>query len=182
MWCAEVVTPEHIALTDADLREVAAFALASAEEVLHLAEERLPGDPRPREAVEAARAFVAGEPRSRRQRVAALDAHRAAGAAESGAGHHAAMAAGDASASAYLHPLAQATQVGHILRATAHAARALELVADDPEAADRHLREAVARATSVLLDVLRRYPTAPTGRTRVALLMSDLDRRLRDRP
>ena len=79
------------------------------------------------------------------------------------------MAAGDAAAAAYLHPIARATQVGHILRAATHAALAL----------DGDLGPALRRATPELVDVLRRYPPAPSGRTPVALLMQQLDATLR---
>lgn len=52
-----------------------------------------------------------------------MSAHRAARGPRQCASHSA--WAGDAAASAYLHPLARATQVGHILRVPAHAALAL---------------------------------------------------------
>ncbi|MFD6134143.1 NAD(+)--rifampin ADP-ribosyltransferase, partial [Isoptericola sp. NPDC060257] len=127
--------------------------------------------------------FVEGAPRTRLQRVTSLEAHRAAKQAGSEAARLAARAAGDAAASAYLHPIARATQVGHILRAAASAARITELRAgDDPEAGLRAIMEARARATPVLVDVLRRYPPAPTGRSRVAALMSLLDADLRRMP
>jgi hypothetical protein len=75
--------------------------------------------------------------RSRVQRTAAADAYRAAKEAPSDAARHAAYAAADAAASAYLHPLARATQVRHILGAAAHAARATELArGDDPVVAE----------------------------------------------
>ncbi|HET7763326.1 MAG TPA: NAD(+)--rifampin ADP-ribosyltransferase, partial [Phycicoccus sp.] len=41
---------------------------------------------------------------------------------------------------------------------------------------------AAKRATTVVLDVLARYPRAPQGRTRVAALMQRLDSLLRDPP
>ncbi|WP_343075158.1 putative immunity protein [Actinopolyspora biskrensis] len=50
-------------------------------DVLAVFEEVCPGDGRPRAAVEAARAFAGGAVWSTWQRVAALEAHRAAGAA-----------------------------------------------------------------------------------------------------
>ena len=87
--------------------------------------------------------------------------------------------AGDAAAAAYLHPLARATQVGHILRAAASAARIAELQAGDAGAADRAVEEARRRASPGLVDVLSRYPPAPASRTRVGLLMSALDSALR---
>lgn len=166
-------------LTSEELREVARFALASAAPLLALFEEACPGDPRPRAALDAAQAFVDGAPRSRLQRVTSLDAHRAAAAAPCEAARLAAQAAGDAASAAYLHPIAKAHQVGHLLRATANAARIAELGSADTGAADAELEAACRRANSVLVDVLRRYPPAPRGRSRTAELMAELDAALR---
>ena len=46
-------------LTDADHRRLALWAAACAEHVLHLFEDEQASDPRPREAIEAARAWAA---------------------------------------------------------------------------------------------------------------------------
>ncbi|OEU85183.1 exonuclease SbcC [Streptomyces abyssalis] len=167
-------------LTVEELRVVARYVAESAQEVLPVFEEGVPGDTRPRAAVDAAWEFVNGARRTRLQRVAALDAHRAAREAPTEAARLAARAAGDAAAAAYLHPIAKATQVGHLLRGAACAARVAELRAGgDPNAADRLLEQARRRASPVLIDVLDRYPPAPAGRSRVAHLMSSLDASLR---
>jgi len=138
-----------------ELRVVTRYAAESAQDVLALFEARSPED-------------------------TALDAHRAAKEVDSDVARHGAQAAGDAAAAAYLHPLANATQVGHILRAAANAARAAELSAGgDPLAGDVRIEKARQRATPILIDVLRRYPEAPTGKSRVAQLMKALDRSLR---
>ncbi|MBB2993180.1 hypothetical protein FHR72_004687 [Mycolicibacterium iranicum] len=171
--------PRYIDLSMPELREVTRFAALNAADVLPLFERTHPGDTRPRAALDAARQFFEGEPRSRLQRVTALDAHRAARDADTQAGGHAAHSAAAAAAAAYLHPLASADQVGHILRSAAHAAAAAELAADDPEAAVAQLDRAVTRATPVLIEVLLRYPPARPGRTRVPVLMRRLDTRLR---
>ncbi|EFG65784.1 hypothetical protein [Streptomyces sp. SPB074] len=114
------------------------------------------------------------------QRLTATDAHRAAADAPTEAARLAARCAGDAAAAAYRHPLARATQVGHILRASASAARVGELEAGgDPAVGDALLGRARERATPELIGVLRRYPPAAEGRGRVAGLMSALDRSLR---
>lgn len=174
------IEPGDFELTMDELRVVAHYAVESAEEVLPLFEQRHPDDRRPRAAVEAAWTFVDGAERSILQRVTALDAHRAAKDAATEAATHAAHAAGDAAAAAYLHPLARATQVGHILRAAAHAARAAELAhGDTPRVGDDRIEHAHRRATPVLLDVLGRYPPAPTSRSRVGQLMKTLDASLR---
>ena len=101
-------------LSLAKIRAVTAFNASCAELVLGLFEAEHPQDARPRDAVDVAWAFASGQPRSRRQSTTAVSTHRAA----------AAMAAGDAAAPGCLHPLARATQVGHILRGPSHAALA----------------------------------------------------------
>ncbi|MDT0453671.1 putative immunity protein [Streptomyces hesseae] len=167
-------------LTLDELRVVARYVLSSAEDVLPVFEEAAPDDPRPRAAVNAAREFVGGARRTKLQRVTSLDAHRAAKDAPTEAARLAARAAGDAASAAYLHPIAKATQVGHILRAAACAARIGEVnAADDPAVGLRLIEEARQRATPVLIDVLNRYPLAPTGKSRTAQLMTILDTSLR---
>ena len=102
-------------LTMDELRAVAGYAVACAEPALVIFQKDHPDDPRPAAALQAARVFAEGAPRSRLQRATATDAHRAARDAATEAARHAANAAGDAAAAAYLHPLATATQVRHIL-------------------------------------------------------------------
>ncbi|RSZ62103.1 exonuclease SbcC [Corynebacterium hylobatis] len=167
-------------LSAAELRAVAAYATAAAESVLEFFGQACPEDPRPREAIAAAHEFIAGTPRSRRQRVASMDAHRAAKAAPGEIALLAAQAAGDAASAAYLHPISKAHQVGHILRAAANAARIRELLApEDPQVGERMIRQFAQHAGPVLVDVLRRYPPAPPGRSRSAQLMAELDGLLR---
>ncbi|WP_176308451.1 putative immunity protein [Micromonospora sp. NBS 11-29] len=170
-------------LTTDELRVVARYVARHAEDVLPVFERAVPGDPRPRAAIDAAWAFVEGADRTNRQRVASIDAHRAARTAPSEAARLAARSAGDAASAAYLHPLAQASQVGHILRAAASAAHIGELAAGgDPAVADALLERSRRWATPVLVDVLRRYPPVTGGGSRVARLMSDLDGALRRTP
>ncbi len=165
-----------------ELRAVAGYAVACAEPVLVVFEKDHPDDPRPAAALDAGRVFAAGAARSRLQRAAAAGAHRAAGDATTEAARHAANAAGDAAA-AYLHPLAKATQVRHILGSAAHAARAAELArGDDPVVAEYVVTAAATRASPVVREVLTRYPRAPRGRSRVAVLLARLDGLLRDPP
>jgi hypothetical protein len=168
------------ALTLAELRAVAGFAVSFAEDVLPVFEGAVQDDPRPRAAITVAQEFVRGGPRTTRQRAAAFDAHRAAREAPDESARWAAQAAGDAAAAAYLHPIAQAHQVGHILRAAAGAAYIAELRAGgDPSASGGVIADARDRATPVVVDVLRRYPRAPAGRARTAQLMALLDAELR---
>ena len=69
---------DYFELTMEELREVARFAVQSAEEVLGMFEEATPDDPRPRAAIGAAWEFANGARRTKLQRATALDAHRAA--------------------------------------------------------------------------------------------------------
>lgn len=170
----------ELSLTADDLREVARFAVAAADEVLGLFEAACPADRRPRAALAAARAFADGAPRTHVLRMAAVDAHRAARETVDEAARCAARAAGDAAAAAFLHPLARATQVGHILRAAAYAAEALgHRAGADRAVVDAALRRTCRRATPVLVDVLRRYPAPPPGTTAVSRTMARLDAALR---
>lgn len=164
-------------LTTDELRVVARYVAESAAEVLPVFETTCPGDPRPRLALDAAWEFVGGARRTKLQRVTSLDAHRAAKEAPSEAARLAARSAGDAASAAYLHPLADAAQVGHILRGAASVARIAEI--SEPGTALASLDRAVERAGPVLIDVLARYPVVPAGKNRVAELMSTLDSRLR---
>ncbi|MBF6129383.1 putative immunity protein [Nocardia brasiliensis] len=172
-----------IPLTMAELREVTAYALACAAPVVPIFERACPGDARVRAVLEHAREFAAGGKRTKAIRVTSLAAHRAAWAAEArdeplvAAAAHAAGATGS---SAYLHPLAKATQVWHILGAAAYTAWALELDAGgDREAAGAHLARAREWAGPTVLSVLARYPAAPNGRGRAGELVRTLDRALR---
>ncbi len=177
-----IVSTGDFSLTTEDLRAVVGFARDAAVEVLPVFESDQPDDPRPRAAVDAARTFLESGRRTTLQRVAALDAHRAAREAGSGPARLAGQAAGDASAAAYLHPLAKSHQVGHILRAAANAAAIAELQAGgDPAAGLDAIDRWESRATPALIDVLRRYPPAPAGRSRAAVLMATLDTALRAR-
>lgn len=164
-----------------DLRAVARFAHDCAKPVLALFETANPDDTRPREALEAAQLFVDGAPRTNLQRSTAVAAHRAGSETTSEAAKHAAVAAGDAAGSTYLHPLGKASQLRHILGAAAHAARAAEASRDEDHVVAEYLLDAAAkRATPELRTVLARYPRAPKGRSRVAVLMQKLDGLIRD--
>ncbi|MGC5258879.1 putative immunity protein [Gordonia sp. DT218] len=107
-------------LTDADHRLLALWAAACAEHVLSLFEQARPDDPRPREAIEHARAWVRGE-------VKMMDARAAGGHAMGaardlrGAPRHAAYAAGQAGAVAHV--------AAHDLGAAAYAIKAVRAAA-----------------------------------------------------
>ncbi|TCP40752.1 hypothetical protein EV191_1282 [Tamaricihabitans halophyticus] len=167
-------------LTSGELRIVARYVAESAQSVLAVFEDACPDDPRPRAAIDAAWEFINGAARTKLQRVASLAAHRAAREAPTETARLAAQAAGDAASAAYLHPITKGHQVGHILRAPANVARIAEMRAgDDPAIAETLIEQARERATPILINVLRRYPLAPVGRSRAAQLMSILDAALR---
>lgn len=171
--------PREIQLSMPELRAVTGFAAASAHEVLEIFDRARPLDSRPRDAVEVAWAFARGGERGRALRDTAWAALKAAREAGPTAAADAARAAMSAAGAAYLHPLADANQVKHILGAAAHAARAAELAADDPAVGAEFLERARRRATPTIVEVLGRYPVAPTGGGRVGELVRDLDAALR---
>jgi hypothetical protein len=170
----------EIVLSMQDLRDVTSYAAESAQEVLEIFESVHPADSRPRDAVDAAWTFARGGERGKSLRDTGWAAHKAARDADTAAAGNAARAAMCAASAAYLHPLADAHQVKHILGAAAHAARAAELMAgDDREVGADHIEQARRRATPVVFDVLSRYPAAPPGGGRVGELLRDLDEALR---
>ena len=119
-------------LTDADHRRLALWAAACAEHVLHLFEDEQGSDPRPREAIEAARAWA-------REEMSMMDARalggHAMGAARAlrGAPRFAAYSAG------------QAACVGHVaehdLGAAAYAIKAVQAASPDDPSARRRERD-----------------------------------------
>jgi hypothetical protein len=172
-----------IELSRPELRELTAYAAARARPALAIFERERPGDGRPRAAIEAAQAFADGAERTQALRDSALAAHRAAQEARDAgqaAASDAARAAGNAAGAAFLHPLARATQVRHILGSAAHAARAFELSAgDDPGVGADYIAQSRILAPPVVVNVLRRYPVAPGGGGRVGELIRQLDASLR---
>ncbi|MCK2243055.1 MULTISPECIES: putative immunity protein [unclassified Crossiella] len=168
-----------------ELREIAGYAAACARPALAIFERARPDNPRPRAAIESAQAFAAGAERTKAIRDHAWAANRAyqetrdAGQA---AASDAARAAVAAASAAYLHPLAKATQVLHILGAAAHAARAFELDAGtDRSVGEQYIEKARVLASPVVVRVLARYPSAPGGRGRAGELLRALDTALRVR-
>ena len=175
--------PTRIELSRSELREVAGYAVACARPALAIFDRERPDDRRPRAAIDAAQAFADGAERTKALRDSAWAAYRAAQEARDAglsAASDAARAAGDAAGAAFLHPLAKATQVKHVLGSAAHAARAFELAAgDDATVGADHIAQSRIRAHPVVVDVLRRYPVAPPGGGRVGELIRQLDASLR---
>jgi hypothetical protein len=154
----------EVVLSPDDLREVTGFAAGCAEIVLDVFESVHPDDARPREAIDAAWAFARGGRRGKALRDTAWAALRAAGETDDAAAEHAARAAMAAASAAYLHPLADAHQVKHILGAAAHAARAVELAAGGDEGVGgEHLERALERCPAEVVE-LDRASTPQRGR------------------
>ena len=172
----------EIVLSMRDLRGVAGYAAEGAQEALEIFERAHPADSRPRDAIEAAWTFARGGKRGKTLHDAAWASLKAARDADTAAAGDAARAAMCAASAAYLHPLADAHQVKHILGAAAHAARAAELMSgDNRNVGADHLEQARRRATPAVVEVLKRYPAAPSGGGRVGELLRDLDEALRGR-
>jgi hypothetical protein len=111
-------------LTDADHHLLALWAASCAEHVLGLFESARPGDPRPRQAIEHARAWARGEVRMMQARAAG---GHAMGVARDlrGAARHAAYAAGQAAVVAHV--------AAHELGAAAYAIKAVRAAAPKGE-------------------------------------------------
>ncbi|MER5390829.1 putative immunity protein [Saccharopolyspora sp. NPDC002686] len=170
----------EIVLSVQDLRAVTGFAAECAEGALGIFEADLPDDTRPRDAIGAAWEFARGGERGKVLREVAWAALKAAKCTNSAAPREAAWAAMAAAGAAYLHPLAKSTQVKHILGAAAHAARAAELVADDDQSVGaEHIERTAQLVTPDVVDVLKRFPQAPSGGGRIGELIRTLDARLR---
>jgi hypothetical protein len=119
-------------LTDADHQLLALWAATCAEHVLHLFEAAQPSDPRPRQAIAQARAWVRGEIRMSQSRAAG--GHAMAAARElSGAARHAAYAAGQAAVVAHV--------AAHELGAAAYAIKAARAAAPEGESESSGRRE-----------------------------------------
>lgn len=111
-------------LADSEHRLLAVWAADCAQHVLHFFENAQPGDDRPRQAIELARAWARGEITMTQARDAAGHANAAA-RPMSGAARNAAFAAGQAAAVAHV--------AAHELGAAAYAIRAARAAADESE-------------------------------------------------
>src|SRR5712671_419957 len=111
-------------LTDSDHHLLALWAASCAEHVLYLFESVQPEDPRPRQAIEYARAWVRGEVKMMQARAAGGHAMGAARDVR-GAARYAAYAAGQAGVVAHV--------AAHELGAAAYAIKAARAVAPEGE-------------------------------------------------
>ena len=174
--------PKYFTLTLESLRAIAGWTADCAERALTVFEARAGSDPRPRAAVEGIREFADGGRRVARLRTLALAAHAAAREVGDPAAAAAARAAGSAAASAYTHPLADVHQTKHIVGPAAYAALALELDhAGDPSVGDAEVRSAIEHAPSEVRRVLLQMPARQASKTRLGMLLYELDAGIRAR-
>jgi hypothetical protein len=120
-------------LTDSDHHLMALWAASCAEHVLELFESTQPGDPRPRQAIEHARAWVRGEVKMMQARAAGGHAMGAARELR-GAARHAAYAAGQAGAVPHV--------AAHELGAAAYAIKAARAAGSEGESSGGGSEEA----------------------------------------
>jgi hypothetical protein len=113
-------------LGERDHLGLASWAAGCAEHVVFYFELAHPGDRRPRQAIEAARAWRRGEISVTDARKAAFDAHRAAREVEGDAARFAARAAGHAAATAHV--------ASHAQHAATYARKSVTAGQSDPAA------------------------------------------------
>ncbi|MEN9937517.1 MAG: hypothetical protein RLZZ387_4096 [Chloroflexota bacterium] len=172
----------YFTLSLESLRAIGGWAADCAERALPVFERRAASDTRPRAAIEGIREFARGGKRAARLRSLALAAHAAARDMDDPAAAAAARAAGYAAASAYTHPLADVQQTKHIVGPAAYAALALELDQGGiPRVGDEEVRRAITHAPADVREVLLQMPARSMGKSRLDMLLYQLDAGLRAR-
>lgn len=172
----------HFELSLDALRAIGGWAADCAERALPIFESRRASDTRPREAIEGIREFASGGRRAHRLRILALAANAAAREAGDPAAAAAARAACLAASSAYTHPLADVQQTKHIVGSAAYAALALEL--DHPVeqgVGETVVGWAIEHAPAEAREVLLRMPARQAGKSRLDMLLYELDAGIRAR-
>jgi hypothetical protein len=157
--------PGALTLSEDDRRVLAVWAADCAERTLSLFEAQSPTDSRPREALDAVRAFARGEMRIGPVRALAAAAHAAAREVGDPAAVAAARAAGHAAATAHM--------AAHA-RGVAYAAIAAGLAApDDPAAVGDEATWQLEHASPTVRAVLRKLPPPPRPGGNLAALIND---------
>jgi Imm-5 like putative immunity protein len=170
-----------MAISDEERRDVARWAATSADRVLPLFEAIAPADARPREAIEIARAFADGAPRSRHLSRIAMAAHRAGRDVDDPVGLAVARAASLAAATANIHGEATIGTLHHILGSATYAALARELTSGGDQAvAEEEVRWAVEHASPGVRTLVRRVAASGSGHRRLDEIRHQLDVALRD--
>ena len=166
-------------VSEQDLRVLALWAGACAARTLRLFAAAAPSDSRPRDAIAALRAFARGGPRTAQLRSYVWAALAAAREVDDPAATAAARAAAVAAGVAYTHARVTADQTKHVFAPAAYAARARQLAADDPRAADREIGWAIDHASPAVRALVRRMPRRKVARGALDALMARLDVGLR---
>ncbi|MEU7580982.1 putative immunity protein [Streptomyces sp. NPDC041068] len=167
-------------LSEEDRRHVTLYAVDCAERALPLFEAKALLDTRPYEAIEGARAFGRGGPRTKQLRTLAWAAYAAAREVGDPAAAAAARAAGSAAGAPYMHALATPHQTKHVFGPAMYLAQARELASGgDPGIGDEEIRWAIERASPAVRAVVRRFPAGPSARTRLGAFASRLEAGLR---
>jgi hypothetical protein len=156
-----------LTLSEVDRRVLAEWAADCAERTLSLFEARAPNDTRPRDAIAGLRAFTRGDMRIGPVRALAAAAHAAARQVGDPAAVAAARAAGQAAGVAHM--------AAHARGAPAYAAMAAGLAApDDPTAAAKEARWALAHASPAVREVLRKLPPPAHSASVLGTLVGDM--------
>ena len=151
---------------------LAPWAAGCAERTLPLFEAEAPHDPRPRAAIEGARAFARGELRIGPARALSVAAHAAARDVRDPAANAAARAAG--------HAVATAHMAAHARGAPDYAAIASSLASPgNPSAAPELIRWAVGDASAAVREALRRLPLPDRSGGKLGAFIFDLDAQCR---
>lgn len=164
----------------ADRRQLGLWAADCVERALPLFEDRVPGDRRPREALECVRVFGRGGERTKLIRTAAWAANAAARETTDPVGKLVARAALYVAGTAYIHALESPHQVSHVFGPVVAAAQARELAAGgDVRVGDEEIRWAIEHAPVEVRGIVLRLPVGRFARTRQGALRRRLDDGLR---
>ena len=171
---------KYFPLSMESLRVLGSWAADCAERALPLFEAYAESDSRPRAAIAEIREFAGGGKRTAALRSLALAAFSAARETGDPAAAAAARAAGMAASSAYTHPLADVQQTKHIVGPAAYAALALELDQGGGEnIGDAEVRWAIEQVPAEVCQILRQMPARQAGKSRLDMLLYELDARIR---
>lgn len=169
-----------ISLSVSELRILSSWSCDCAERSLAIFRRARPEDDRASVAIAAARGFARGGPRNNHLRKSAMAAFRARSELIDPAASAAAEAACHAAASAFLHPIAKAHQVLHILGAAACSSWALAEAGES--SLDAALSQAFAWAPPELRQLRQRYPALEAPKTRLRESYQKLDELFRAAP
>ncbi len=165
------------------LRPAALWAADYTEQALPVFESRYPNDTRPREAVEAGRAYGQGKRRDKNLRVLALAAFKV-GKEIDEPSKYVTKAASAVAAIAYTHTDLQTGEQGerqarHVLGPVVYSAFALELADGKPELGDSIIHSAIESAPPEVRTIVRNMPPQTNNKSRLDVLFADLDTGLR---